>query len=117
MIGALTADGKVYTHMQRTSFDGVGIVRFLKHLLRQIPGKLLVIWDGLPAHRGEAVRTFLASGAAQRIQLKDPGRKWARSRDTPQLTLGRLGSAKPEYPMTPTSVFAIACWCAVKPPR
>ena len=35
--------------------------------------------------------------------------------DTPQLTLGRLGSAKPEYPMTPTSVFAIACWCAVKP--
>jgi hypothetical protein len=24
--------------------------------MRQIPGKLLVIWDGSPIHRGEAVK-------------------------------------------------------------
>ncbi len=53
--------------MQRRAFDGHGIVRFRKHLLRQIPGQLLVIWKGLPAHRGETVRSFLAQGAAARL--------------------------------------------------
>ena len=38
------------------------MVRFLKHLMRQIPGKLLIIWDGSPIHRGGAVKDFLASG-------------------------------------------------------
>ena len=56
--------------MQRQASDRHGTVRFLKHLLHQIPGKLLVIWDGLPAHRGEAVRSFLATGAAARLQLE-----------------------------------------------
>ena len=46
------------------------MVRFLKHLMRQIPGKLLVIWDGSPIHRGEAVKDFLARGAASRLQLE-----------------------------------------------
>ena len=36
----------------------------------QIPGKLLVIWDGSPIHRGRAVKEFLASGAASRVQLE-----------------------------------------------
>ena len=62
--------GKVYSLTQPQAFDGPGIVRFLKHLLAQIPGKLLVIWDGLPAHRGQAVKEFLASGAAARLQLE-----------------------------------------------
>jgi transposase len=70
VIGAITGDGKIYTQMQRQAFDGVGIVRFLQHLLRQIPGQLLVIWDGLPAHCGEAVKGFLTSGAAARLQLE-----------------------------------------------
>jgi hypothetical protein len=46
------------------------VVRFLKHLMRQIPGKLLVIWDGSPIHRGGAVKDFLASGTARRVQLE-----------------------------------------------
>ena len=31
------------------------IVEFLSHLLRHIPGKLLIVWDGLPGHRSRAV--------------------------------------------------------------
>ena len=46
--------------MQRQASDRHGTVRFLKHLLHQIPGKLLVIWDGLPAHRGETVQSLLS---------------------------------------------------------
>jgi transposase len=37
--------------------------------MRQIPGKLLVVWDGYPIHRGRAVKDFLSSGAARRVQL------------------------------------------------
>ena len=49
-------------------------MRFLRHLLRQISGKLLVIWDGSPIHRGGAVKDFLASGASSRLQLEQlPG--------------------------------------------
>lgn len=35
------------------------IIEFLSHLLRHIPGKLLIIWDGLPAHRSRAVWEFV----------------------------------------------------------
>lgn len=40
---------------QERAFKARDVVRFLKHLLRQIPGKLLVVWDGSPIHRGGAV--------------------------------------------------------------
>ncbi len=46
-------------------------VRFLKHALRQIPGKLLVIWDGSPIHSSKAVKEFSEDdGAASRLQLE-----------------------------------------------
>jgi transposase len=35
------------------------VVDFLGHLLRCLPGKLLVVWDGLPAHRAALVRQFI----------------------------------------------------------
>lgn len=35
------------------------VIEFLQHLLRQIGGKLIVIWDGLPVHRSKAVRAFV----------------------------------------------------------
>jgi hypothetical protein len=37
------------------------VVAFLKHLLRHIPGKLLLVWDRLPAHRSRVVQQFVAS--------------------------------------------------------
>jgi transposase len=35
------------------------IILFLSHLLRHIPGKLLIVWDGLPGHRSRAVWEFV----------------------------------------------------------
>ena len=37
------------------------VVAFLKHLLRHIPGKLLLVWDRLPAHRSRGVQEFVAA--------------------------------------------------------
>ena len=35
------------------------IIEFLAHLPRHIPGKLLIVWDGLPGHRSRAVWDFV----------------------------------------------------------
>jgi hypothetical protein len=69
-MSAITLDGKLYMMEQQRAFKGEDVVRFLKHLMGQIPGKLLIIWDGSPIHRGGAVKDFLASGAASRVQLE-----------------------------------------------
>ncbi len=74
VMSGITLEGKLYMLEQERAFKGEGVVRFLKHLMRQIPGKLLVIWDGSPIHRARAVKDFLASGAASGVQLEQlPG--------------------------------------------
>ena len=70
VISGLTAEGRLLTRIRTTAFDGAAVVDFLRQLLRQIPGKLLVIWDGAPIHRCRAVKDFLAGGAAARLQLE-----------------------------------------------
>lgn len=50
------------------------MVRFLRHVLRQIPGKPLVISDGSSIQRAKVVKEFLAEGGAARVQLEQlPG--------------------------------------------
>jgi len=69
-IGGLTLNGRLLLHVQAHAFTGPDVVRFLKHLLRHIPGQLLVIWDGAPIHRCQVVKDFLTDGAAQRLPLE-----------------------------------------------
>ena len=60
--------------MQEAAFRGPAIVAFLRQLLRQVRGKLLVIWDGAPIHHCQPVKDFLAAGAARRLHLEQlPG--------------------------------------------
>lgn len=68
-ICAITEAGELYLVQQEQAFDGDGVVEFLKHLLEQIPGRLGIVWDAAPIHRGEAVREFLTQGGAKRIEL------------------------------------------------
>ena len=53
-MSAITLEGMLYMLEQERAFKGKDVVRFLQHLLPQIEGKLLVIWDGSPIHRGGA---------------------------------------------------------------
>src|SRR5262249_30388625 len=69
-ISALTPTGRLFTHVQVEAFRGPAIVAFLRQLLRHVRGKLLVIWDGAPIHRCQAVKDFLGAGAARRLQLE-----------------------------------------------
>ena len=73
-MSAITLEGKLYMIEQERAFKAEDAVRFLKHLMRQIAGKVLVIWDGSPIHRGGAVKDFLANGASSRLKLEQlPG--------------------------------------------
>lgn len=69
-MSGITLEGKLYVLEQERAFKGKDVVRFLKHLMCQIPGKLLVIWDSSPIHRGQAVRDFLAGGATRRLRVE-----------------------------------------------
>jgi hypothetical protein len=89
-MSAITLEGKLYMIEQERAFKGEDAVRFLKHLMRQIPGKLLVIWDGSPIHRGGAVKDFLASGAARRPQLA--GCNWSNYPATLRISTPTKGS-------------------------
>ena len=69
-ISAITPKGQLLLQMQEQAYHGCDVVRFLKHVLRHIPGKLLILWDGASIHRSQAIKDFLAAGAAKRIHLE-----------------------------------------------
>jgi hypothetical protein len=70
VISGLTLTGRLLVRVQEHAFQGPDVVRCLEHLLRQIQGKVLVLWEGAAIHRCQAVQDFLAAGAAQRLQLE-----------------------------------------------
>jgi transposase len=69
-IRGLTLDGRRFLPVRAGRYDGMGVVGFLRGVLRKLPGKLLGIWDGSPIHKGQAVKDFLARGAAKRLHLE-----------------------------------------------
>ncbi len=73
-ISGITREGKLYMHVYEQSISGKEVVSFLRHVLREVSGKLTIVWDGLPAHRGQTVKDFLAEGASRRLHLEQlPG--------------------------------------------
>jgi transposase len=66
----LTPTGRLFLQVRSRAFKGPDMVRFLRHLLRHLSGKLLVISDGSPIHRCQAVKDYLAEGGARRLLLE-----------------------------------------------
>lgn len=69
-LSAITPHGQLYLHLKEGALDGWDVVGFLCHLLRHIPGKLLILWDGAMIHRGQAVRSLLATDRAQDLWIE-----------------------------------------------
>ncbi len=69
-ISGITLEGRLFLQVREDSYDAAAVVGFLRVLLRKIPGKVLVIWDGAPIHKGQAVKDFLQRGAAKRLHLE-----------------------------------------------
>ena len=70
VISGITPDGRLFQQVLDHGVRSVDSVRFLWHLLQYIEGKLLVLWDGLPAHRAEIVRQFLKTEHGKRVHLE-----------------------------------------------
>jgi len=70
VISAISPDGQLYLRLQTESFDSLGVITFLKQLLEEIEGKLLIIWDGAPIHRSREIKLFLAEAAAASLHLQ-----------------------------------------------
>lgn len=70
VMGAVTAQGKIYTMVRQRSLDGLDTVDFLFHLLQVIGESLLIVWDNSPIHRRREVKEFLAGGGAHCVQLE-----------------------------------------------
>lgn len=68
VMSGIPLSGGLYTKVKDEALNSGDSVDFLMHLLRCL-GRLLVIWDGSPIHRGE-VRDFVASDAKQEIHLE-----------------------------------------------
>jgi transposase len=60
VMGGMTPQGEVYTLARQESLNGSHTIEFLVHLLRAAGERLLVIWDGSPIHRRQAVGEFVA---------------------------------------------------------
>lgn len=70
VIGAISLDGDIFSWIYEHSIKGPDVVRFLKHLLAQIPGRIVVVWDNLKAHMSQPVKEFLAQGATKRLTVR-----------------------------------------------
>src|ERR671914_1942988 len=69
-ISALSPAGKLYFRAQDHAMNSADVVAFLEHLLREVPGRMVVIWDGAPIHRSQLIKAFLANGAARRLHVE-----------------------------------------------
>lgn len=70
-ISAISPEGQRYVHGQDGALNSADVIAFLEHLRREVPGRMVIIWDGSPIHRSQTVKAFLANGAA-------PRRHWER---------------------------------------
>jgi transposase len=73
-ISGITLDGRLFMQVRPASYDAEAVVGFLRVLLRKISGKIVLICDGSPIHRANALKDFLKRGAAKRLHLEQlPG--------------------------------------------
>jgi transposase len=70
VISGITSEGRLLYLAQARAYRSEDVARFLHHLLRHLPGKVLVIWDGAPIHGGRPIADVLANGDADRLRLE-----------------------------------------------
>lgn len=50
---------KLYLRIFKTTIHAAEVIRFIKELRYHVKRKVILLWDGLPAHRAKTVRNFL----------------------------------------------------------
>lgn len=69
-IGGLTWDGSLYIQVHRQTIKHPEVIAFLQHLLRHLPGKVLVLWDRSKIHRNHEVDAYLTTLPRARLRIE-----------------------------------------------
>jgi hypothetical protein len=69
-ISAMSLEGTRSFHAQDRAINSADVVAFRQHVLREVSGRMIIIWDGAPMPRSQVIQAFLANGAAQRLHLE-----------------------------------------------
>lgn len=56
---ALTLTGKIYKKCFEGSIKSENLIETLKHMQRQLPGKIILIWDRARTHLSQKTKAFL----------------------------------------------------------
>jgi transposase len=70
VMGGVTPAGRIDVLVRRTALNGRHTIELLRHLIRHIGGRLLVIGDGSPIHRRAEVSDFLAGAEGRGVQVE-----------------------------------------------
>jgi DDE superfamily endonuclease len=54
-ISAMSPEGKLYFACQACALNSEDVVACLEHLLREVPDRMVIIWDGAPMHRSHVI--------------------------------------------------------------
>ena len=60
----------MYAQVQEKSYNGADAAEFLRHLLRHVEHKILLLWDGCPIHRSKEIKKFLDEENKGRIHME-----------------------------------------------
>lgn len=63
LIAALAPDGRLYFQTRLKDYNAHGVIDFLKHLLRTLQQRLMIIWDNATIHRSRDIKQFLQDNA------------------------------------------------------
>jgi transposase len=66
---ALTLSGRIYKRHFDGSIKSEQIIEALRHLRRQVPGKIILIWDRARIHTSKKVRNYLSDHSEIDVQL------------------------------------------------
>ena len=69
-IRAISPAGQRYVHGQDRALHAADVVAFLEHRRREVPGRLVLIWEGAPMPRRQVSKACLADGAARRMPVE-----------------------------------------------
>ena len=70
VMGGVIPTGRILFSVRQESLNGLHVIEFLKHLIRHIGPRLLVIWDESPIHRRAAVKEFLTSSIGRGVCIE-----------------------------------------------
>jgi hypothetical protein len=70
VMGGATLTSRLYALVRPESLNGLHTIEFLKHLIRHVGPRLMVIRDGSPIHRRVAVKEFLRSAAGRGVRVE-----------------------------------------------